>query len=57
MLNFFLPPQSEYFHSFSHDPAISDVKVYQGMDDRGDKTVEVELYCTINGVSKVSHSG
>ena len=52
-------PQSEYFHSLSHDPSISDVKVYQGMDNRGDKAVEAELYCTINGVSKVSrsHSG
>ena len=54
LLNFHVV-QSEYFHSLSHDPTISDVKVYQGLDDKGDNTVEVELYCTINGVSKVSH--
>lgn len=52
LMNFLLP-KSEYFHSLSHEPAISEVKVCQGMDNRGDRTVEVELYCIINGVSKV----
>ena len=53
LLNSYYISKSEYFHSLSREPAISEVKVYQGMDDRGEKTVEVGLYCTINGVSKV----
>jgi len=46
--------QSEYFHSLSLEPVISEIKIRKILDISGNKAVEVDLYCTIDGVSKVS---
>lgn len=53
IMTFLLSPQSEYFHGLSKEPVISTLSACEALDSSGGKALEVELYCTINGVEKV----
>lgn len=45
--------QSEYFLSLALKPIISSLSAYEGLDSIGGKSLEVDLYCTVNGKDKV----
>ncbi len=45
--------QSEYFLGMAMKPTIASFSAYEGLDSSGGKSVEVELYCTVNGMDKV----
>lgn len=45
--------QSEYFSRLSVPPVICAARCAEGLDDRGDPTLDVSIHCTVHGVDKV----
>lgn len=45
--------QSEHFSRLSAPPVICGAKCAEGLDDRGERALDVSIHCTVHGVNKV----
>lgn len=45
--------QSEHFSRLSAPPVICAARCAEGLDDRGERALDVSIHCTVHGVNKV----